>query len=313
MNELGISIISPVFNAEKYIEQTILSVLASKIYLPFEYIVINDGSTDNSLNIIKKYSEKIVILNQTNLGEAKTVNRGINMAKYDFILILNADDPLLDPKLIDIALKKLSENNELVAVYPDWQIIDESGNLIRKVLVPDYSLDLLVSKCICLPGPGTVFRKSSALSIGGRNPKWKYVGDYDFWLRLSQVGKFQHINQNLAQWRLHQKSTSISNRNINMANERIEVISQFLDRYKLSNKLKKASKANALYLAARLVFFDRKIPAKRMLFRAILIQKKFPSNSKLLVVIFILTTPLSHLIKRLIPLNLFGKIENLYL
>ena len=293
-----LTIITPVYNGEKYISETIDSVIKSQIMYPYEYLVLNDGSKDETLKILQSYKNDIKIFSHENLGESDTVNRGIENALGEFILVISADDPLLTGDLINKACKILLENSSIVAIYPDWKIIDQDGKTLKNKILPEFTDELLVGLCKCLPGPGTIFRKDKALQIGGRRSCWKFVGDYDFWLRLSRVGKIVRLPGVLAQWRENQTSTSVSQRNNRMAMERIKVIENYLFENKTSEDLSRKALGNAYYLAARLAFFDPKINGRFLLFKAFRYRRGWPEEAKLYVVLYLILMPLSSIIIR---------------
>jgi len=293
---IKISVITPVFNGQDYIEETIISVLSATNYGEIEYIVINDGSTDGTLEILNKYSHLIKIVSQPNSGESSAVNTGLLAAQGEYILIVSADDPLLSSDIFDGVEEFFSANKLVVAWYPNWQMIDKYGKIIKIVEVSEYSDELMVGRFQCLPGPGTLFRKSAALQIGGRNPKWTFVGDYDFWLRLSRLGQIVKRGQVLAQWRWHPDSTSISRRGVIMANERISVIEEFTRSFSLPSTLRRKALSHAYYFAARLVFFEPKIHGKKLIIKAFIIRRMVIEESKFIVVLYILLTPISRYI-----------------
>jgi glycosyltransferase involved in cell wall biosynthesis len=288
-----ISIITPVYNGEKYIAETIDSVLNASINIPFEYLVLNDGSTDSTLTVLKTFGDKIRLISHKNMGESATVNRGLENSSGKFVLIVSADDPLLTGDLINQAVKILENKDSVVALYPDWRIIGESGELLKINILPEYSDEIMVGRCRCLPGPGVVFRRDSALKIGGRRSKWKFVGDYDFWLRLSREGTIERLPGVLAQWRNNSGSTSVSQRGEKMASERIEVIEDFIDKNDITAELARKALGNAHYLAARLAFFDSSIDGRRLLIRSFKLRHKWPEEAKIYVAIFLLLMPLS--------------------
>jgi len=291
-----LTIITPVYNGEKYISETINSVVNSDIIYPYEYIVLDDGSDDSTLAILEGFEKKIKIFSHKNVGESSTVNRGIEIASGEFILVLSADDPLLTSDLINRACKILIENSSIVAIYPDWKIIDQSGKTIRNKILREFTDELLIGRCQCLPGPGTLFRRDKALQVGGRRANWKFVGDYDFLLRLSRVGKIVRLPGVLAQWREHQSSTSILQRDKSMAMERINVIENFLLENNISQDLCRKALGNAYYLAARLAFFDLKINGRLLLFNAFKHRRGWPEEAKLYVVLYLILTPISSII-----------------
>lgn len=289
-----VSIITPVYNGEKYIVETIESVLQAKITVPYEYLVLNDGSADSTLKILQHYQSKIRIFSHENIGESRTVNRGLEMARGKYILVLSADDPMLSGDLVNKAVINLEANNCLVALYPDWKIIDESGNTLKVNILPEYTDEIMIGHSRCLPGPGVVFRKDAAIKIGGRRAKWKYVGDYDFWLRLSREGKIERMPGVLAQWRNNLASTSISQRGLNMASERIKVIENFLSEHSVSDKLNRKARGNSYCIAARLSFFDPLIPGRKLLIQAFKFRRGWPEEAKFHIVMFLLLLPISY-------------------
>jgi hypothetical protein len=151
-----------------------------------------------------------------------------------------------------------------------------------------------------LPGPGVIFRKSAALKLNGRNPKWTFVGDYDFWLRLSRLGELRHRPEVLAQWRHHANSTSVSKRGLKMAKERIEVVESFINTNTISDQLKQMALGNAYYMAARIGYFDSKIPAKKYLLKAFKFRRGWIEEAKLHEIVYILFLPASRILNPII-------------
>jgi hypothetical protein len=192
----------------------------------------------------------------------------------------------------------MDSDEKIVAVYPDWQMIDLENKIIAVKLCPDYSFEELLGEFHCIPGPGTVFRTKDANQIGGRNGEYRFVSDYDFWLRLASRGKFAHIPQVLAQWRSHNESTSIGKRGRAMALERIDVIRNFLVEYPQTEDLSRQAKACSLYNAAILAFFDSDVPGRKWMVEALLTNRRWVKSSKLHIVAYLLTLPLSQIIFR---------------
>jgi len=293
---IKVTVITAVYNGEEFIAETINSVLECARETPFEYIVIDDGSTDGTLAILKSYGSAIRIIEQPNSGESSAVNVGINEAKGTCCLVVSADDPLLTPELFEESIELFESDPQLAAIYPDWQMIGPSGEVIKQIIVPDYSDELLIGRCRTLPGPGVLFRTTFAKRLEGRRARWTYVGDYDFWLRLSRVGEIRRRPGIYAQWRYHANSTSVIKRGPKMANERIEVIQEFLSTNQISSELARMARGTSYYMAARLGFFSAEIPARRYLFLAFRERKKWVEESQLLVVLYILLLPLSRIL-----------------
>lgn len=301
LNELALTIITPVYNGEKYISETIESIISAKIQVAYEYLVINDGSTDSTALILDNYKDKIRIHTQQNLGESAAVNNGLKHSKGDFVLVVNADDPLLTGDLINKGIKILVADPSIVAIYPDWKIISDDMKTKKIKILPEYTDEVMIGRCRCLPGPGTLFRKVTALKIGGRSTNWKFVSDYDFWLRMSRQGAIVRLPGVLAQWRESLSSTSFSQRGKSMAIERIEVIEKFLLENKISVPLQRKALGNSYYLAARLAFFDSTIAGQKLLFQAFKNRRGWPEEAKLHVVVYLLFLPLSSYLVNKFP------------
>ena len=181
-----------------------------------------------------------------------------------------------------------------MCIYPDWTIISASGEKVEHVVTREFSKEVLIGEFICIPGPGSIFRTEAARIIGGRNGKWKYVSDYEFWLRLSNIGDFERIPKNLAYWRTHENSTSIKYRSPDMARERIHVIEEFLQAHPEHDKFKSTALSLAYFSAARICFFSPEVPARRYLLLSFLFSPKIFFSQKASHALFIVFTPLSN-------------------
>jgi glycosyltransferase involved in cell wall biosynthesis len=293
------SIITPVFNGAPFIEETVKSVV-DLVSPKIEYLVINDGSTDETEEILKKYSQIVTLISTQNMGEASAVNAGLRLAKGKYCLIVSADDPMLSGEILERAQSILDAKKDVVVVYPDWQIIDFQGKLIEIVKTIEYDVNILVTEFNCIPGPGAVFRLSSALEIGGRNPNFRYVSDYDFWLRMSSKGIFERCPKILAQWRKHSQSTSISSRGLEMGMERIKVMQEFLERSNLNDQLAKKAISHAYYHAALLSYFSNSVPGRYWMIKALKNRGSWIEKSDIRVVLFCLLLPHSRYMLKII-------------
>ena len=122
-----VTVITPAFNRASLLEETILSVLEQD-YPNLEYIVLDDGSEDGTLEVIKKFQNRLRWDSHANMGETRTVNKGFSMAEGDIIGVVSSDDLLL-PGAISKAVQRLLQKPDVVVVYPDWQIIDAEGGV----------------------------------------------------------------------------------------------------------------------------------------------------------------------------------------
>jgi len=288
------TIVTPVYNGISYIQETIDSVLSICADMDFEYIVVNDGSIDGTQELLSDYAGQIQTIHQQNLGEAAAVNKGLLAGSGEFALIVSADDPMRSALLLVQAKKILDQDESIVCVYPDWSVINSSSQIIRDVIVPEFSEKTLIGEFNCIVGPGGVFRRSEALLIGGRDSQYRFTSDYDFWLRLSRVGRFQRIPSLLAYWREHDSSTSIAFRGREMGNERIKVIKNFIDAHsELPRELKNMARGYSHLQAALLIYFDKTIPAKRWLFQALFYYPNGLRKYSPKVMLYILLFPIS--------------------
>lgn len=293
-----LTVITPVYNGEHYIAETIESVLSLSSDYHFDYIVVDDGSTDATWEIIQRYSERLRSFHQENKGEAAAVNYGINLAIGDYCIVVNHDDPVFTSELFSASIKILESDTKLVATYSDWILIDELGEKVEVRQTPEYSVAELVSFSNCLPGPGACFRKAQALMAGGRNAKYRFVSDYDFWLRLSKFGDFKRISKPLAQWRTHIDSTTVKNVSAAMAFERVEVVKDYLSATKSTQRFSRIALSHAYYYAARLALSSREVPGRKLLLKSIWARKGWPERANLLVVVAIYFSPISTFLYR---------------
>ena len=288
------TIITPVYNASDWIEETIDSVLKVCDGLRYQYIVIDDGSTDETPQLLKKYQDFVQIETQINRGEAAAVNSGFRLGMGTYAIVVSADDPMRSSNLLTAAKQILDEDNSLVCVYPDWSVIDANSRVLRDLKVPEFSLQTLVGEGKCIVGPGGVFRLEKALQIGGRREKYKFTSDYDFWLRLAQVGRFRRLPGFFAFWREHENSTSVAQRGLEMAREKIAVTKDFLqENPDIAKKIKKMATGYSYYHAAGLSLSDQRIPGKRWLVKSLF---SFPAGIRCFdrkVMIFVLLDPIT--------------------
>lgn len=196
-----VSIITPSYNQAKYLEQTIQSVL-NQDYAKIEYIVIDGGSNDGSLEIIKKYQDKLAYwVSEKDNGQADAINKGFVRASGDVVAWLNSDDFYL-PDTIHNAVKVFEENPEVVLVYGNMLAVDENGKTFNTLNYKQLTLEDLV--CFQIIGqPAVFFRKSALQKTKGLNLNFHFLLDHLFWIELAQHGKILHVNQTWSAARYH--------------------------------------------------------------------------------------------------------------
>lgn len=248
----AVSIVVPAYNHAEYLARAIDSLLAQDH--PVEIIVLDDGSTDNTPEILTRYEKRIFWQSQQNMGQAATLNKGWGMASGNILGYLSADD-LLAPQAVSKAVAAMSANPQAVAVYPDFNLIDPHSAVIRSVSAPDFELRNALLGNECLPGPGALFRRSALQVAGGWNPAYRQMPDYDFWLRLGIQGEFVHLREVLASFRVHPGSQTYGTVSAERADEPISIISSILDNASLTEpeaELRDAALANAYLFSAQL-------------------------------------------------------------
>jgi len=276
-----VSIITTVYNRESLIEETILSVLGQN-YPNLEYLVLDDGSKDQSLKVINKYKNKLKVYSHQNMGESKTVNKGFQLAKGEFIMVVNSDDPLY-PGAIWESVEFIQKHQDITVIYPDWDYIDENGKFISHVKVPEYDYQYMVGCHKCFVGPGTFFRRQALALVGGRDPNFCYVSDFDFWLRLGLKVKFLRIPKTLAKFRVHRHSASHSEQGMKMAAEDIQLINKLYSLPNLPKKIKKIKKqayASAHFHAAQVSGTNKKLALYHFLKSVIYYPDGFSETSR---------------------------------
>jgi len=223
-----VSIITPAYNQAAYIEETIRSILDQN-YPRIEYIILDDGSTDNTADILKKYGENLIWETHANMGEALTVNKGFRMVQGDFVVVVNSDDILL-PGAVDVAVAFMQSHPDILVGYPDWDIIDSESKVKGHREVQEFNYVHMVKHHYCQVGPGAFIRRRAFTIAGLRDPDFKYVGDYEYWLRLGLFGEFARIPATLAAWREHPVAASNSCKGEAMADEHVRVMMKYYTR-----------------------------------------------------------------------------------
>lgn len=201
-----VSVVTPTYNRARELPETIESVLA-QTYANIEYIILDDGSTDGTPELLRRYEPRLKWVRHDNMGEARSVNRGWQMARGEFIVSVSSDDPLL-PDLVACAVTFMQANPDVLVGYPDWLMIDEEGRVIKQVQTREYDHASMVLWNCCMPGPGAIIRRRAFELAGYRNPDFRYMSDYDHYLRVSLHGPFARIPHTLAKWRDHRGATT---------------------------------------------------------------------------------------------------------
>ena len=219
-----VSIVLPAYNHGKYLHEAIQSVLL-QTYPYVELLVFDDGSTDDTPDILASYGKQFYWESHKNIGQSATLNKGWKMSKGAIISYLSADD-VLEPLAVETAVNHFHLNNDIL-VYGDYSLIDAESNVIGKICTLEYKYSEMISKIIVQPGPGVFFYKKMFDKIGGWDESLHQIPDYDYWIRLGLLGEFSRIPKLLARYRVHEKSQSYINSNVEGAEECVKVINKY--------------------------------------------------------------------------------------
>jgi glycosyltransferase involved in cell wall biosynthesis len=199
-----ISIIMPVFNGELFLEEAIKSVI-NQNYPNLEFIIIDGGSNDNSLNIINAYKNKVdILITEKDYGLNHAVNKGIMLASGEYINWLNADDYYYENSLLKVG-DFLSKNTQIDLLYGDAAHVDINGNFLTWHGAIPFDKNHLIHKRNYIPCQAAFFKKSCLSYIGLLDNNLKWCGDWDMWKRFANLKEFKivFLDEKLAAWRLH--------------------------------------------------------------------------------------------------------------
>lgn len=202
-----LTVLMSCYNASRYLSEAIESIL-NQTYSDFEFIVVNDGSTDDTLDIIRRYAsqdDRIILLDKKNTGLADSLSCGLRVAQAEWTARLDADDISL-PDRFARQVAFLEGNRSVVLAGTGCVLIDERGTPGRNYRYP-MRHDAIVSQ-ICgggspFPHSSVMFHRQTAIRIGGYNRRFARCQDVDLWLRLSRVGKIACLPEVLLKIRKH--------------------------------------------------------------------------------------------------------------
>lgn len=232
-----ISIILPVYNGERYLAESIESIL-NQSYQNLELIIVDDCSTDSTKSIILSYAEQderiIYLRNDTNLKLPASLNRGFRQARGEY-WTWTSDDNLYMPTAIERMAEFLDGHPDIAMVYCDMDVIDETGSVIKQLPVgnPDRLLyENIVYACF-------LYRKQAADMVGEYDTSRFLVEDYEYWLRIYLAFQIAPIHECFYQYRTHSGAlTNTRQPEIRAAVKKLHV--DYLDAYEkahLPNKL----------------------------------------------------------------------------
>lgn len=209
-----ISVITPSYNQAKFIEQTINSVL-NQNYPYLEYTVMDGGSTDGTVKVLKKYGKKIIWFSEKDKGQSHAINKGLKKSKGEIIGFLNSDDYLEPGSLFKVG-EFFSENKKTYWLTGKCKIVDEKSREVRKFatiyknLFLKYLRNETTNKIVqFISQPATFWRREVMETIGYFDESLHYDMDYDYWLRMWRRYKLYFLDEYLALYRVHSASKAV--------------------------------------------------------------------------------------------------------
>lgn len=207
---MKVSIVTPSFNQARYLERTILSVLEQD-YSHIEYMIIDGGSTDGSLEIIQKHANRLAWwVSEPDKGQTDAINKGFARASGEILAWLNSDDTY-NPGAISAAVKFLQDNPQVGMVYADTDFIDEQGSVIGRFPAAQTDLTRLLRGYVHIPQQAAFWRADLWRKVGPLDPSFYFAMDYDLWVRLARITELRYLpGQVWANFRLHASGKTIA-------------------------------------------------------------------------------------------------------
>jgi glycosyltransferase involved in cell wall biosynthesis len=196
-----VSIVTPSYNQAAFLEQTIRSVLEQE-GSELEYFVVDGGSTDTSVDIIKRYANRLTWwISEKDSGQAEAINKGMKRARGEIVAWLNSDDALL-PGAVAAAVQAFASHPEATMVYGDTRAVDGENRILNVLHYRQLSLEDLL--CFQIIGQPAVFMRRTAFeAAGGLDTSYHFMLDHQLWIKLALQGEIVHVEQMWAAARYH--------------------------------------------------------------------------------------------------------------
>lgn len=204
-----VSIVTPSYNQGEFIRATIESVL-NQDYPNIEYLVMDGGSTDNTVEILKSYGDRIQWVSEKDAGQADAVNKGIKRAKGAIIGWLNSDDTYLEGAVSKM-VAYFKEHPDTDMVYGEGYYTNKDGEITERYLTEKYDYNRLSEMCIICQ-PTAFFTKEIVEKVGMLDVNHQLSMDYELWLRIVKAGKIAYIPDYIATSRMYEENKTSSRR-----------------------------------------------------------------------------------------------------
>jgi glycosyltransferase involved in cell wall biosynthesis len=226
-----ISVLTSVYNGEKYINECVDSIL-NQTFSDFEYIILNDGSTDQTKDILDKYTDsRLRIFHQENLGIPKSLNKGVSLCYADLIAHLDGDD-YAHPHWLEKQFEFMTQNKNATFCSARFQELFQGNFFPQSFPFVENDHEIRKSMCFmnCVPHSFATIRKKAFLKVGGYDQKFIVAHDYDLWIRLLEQGSGHILDEILGVFRIHEAS-------ISKVKERVMIQETFQIQWKAYQKL----------------------------------------------------------------------------
>ena len=218
-----VSVIVPVYNMDKYVAETIDSVL-SQTFQDVEVIVVDDGSTDQTPSILARYGSRIGVIRQENRGCPAALNRGIREARGQWIAWVSADD-VWEPTKLKRQVDATRDSRHAGVLYTDYVYIDKDGKVLSGEHFPcpitrRKTILRLIRRCF-VNGSSTLINRNVFEAVGLYDENDRLTFDWDMWLRIALVYKFFHVPEPLVRYRIHSEQSSAMSSIVEKASRRV--------------------------------------------------------------------------------------------
>ena len=207
-----LSVLMPVYNAERFLAEAVESIL-SQTFHDFEFLVVDDGSSDRSLAILQRYAaqdDRIRLISRENTGYVSALNEMVQLSQGEFLARMDADDIAMGDRF-RLQVARLRQDPDLVCLGGAHGMIDAKGRWLTCLAMPEQNDDI---QKLALAGhtpinhPCAMMRRSAVLRVGAYNANLVPCEDLDLWLRLGEVGKLANLKEMVLKYRLHANSVS---------------------------------------------------------------------------------------------------------
>jgi glycosyltransferase involved in cell wall biosynthesis len=203
-----ISIVTPSYNQGHFIEETIRSVIEQD-YPAIEHIVMDGGSTDNTVDILRRYEDRIQWRSEKDKGQADAINKGLRVAKGKILAYLNSDDTYL-PGAFTKVTQAFREHPHMGMVYGDCYAVNEKGDAYGLIKGRPFNVQRMIQRGEFVPQQAAFWRREAIEKIGLFDESLHFCMDHDFFIRMGRAFPAYYLGEPLANFRFHGTSKSVS-------------------------------------------------------------------------------------------------------